>query len=85
MNIEDDDAEYVTISGNVRGLFTIFEGFFRATKSGKIWIAYLYDSKVHYFTNDEATLNHPPQIMLTWSKRFSDAKWVAQNTTKYEE
>lgn len=76
MTDEEDEPNFLAISGNVKGLFTIYEGFIRISKTGKIWIAYLYDGKVHYFTNDKDTLNQPPKIMLTWSKRFEDAKWI---------
>lgn len=74
---EDDAPNYLSISGNVRGLFTIFEGFFRMSKDGKVWIAYLFNNQVHYFTNDASTLNQPPKIMTDWSSRFKEAKWIS--------
>lgn len=73
--LDNDEPGYVSISGAVRGLYTIMEGFFRIGPSGKIWIAYLSDNKVHYFTNDAQTLNSPPKIIQDWSSRFKDAKW----------
>lgn len=76
LETNEDEPNYVAISGSVKGLFTIYEGFFRMSKDQKVWIAYLYDSKVHYFTNDEATVNKPPQILMDWSSRFKEAKWI---------
>lgn len=76
MTTTEDTANEIAISGNVRGLFTIFEGFFRMSKSGQVWIAYLFNNEVHYFTNDEASLNQPPPKVKDWSKNFQDAKWI---------
>lgn len=78
VSVVEDEPNYVSISGNVRGLFTVMEGFFRISKLGQVWIAYLQDGKIHYFTNDDASLNKPPQVMLQWSSRFKDAKWINQ-------
>ena len=72
----DDEADYVSISGNVKGLFTVMEGFFRMSKSGNVWIAYLTDGKVHYFTNDAASVKQSPKVMQDWASRFKEAKWV---------
>jgi hypothetical protein len=72
---ETDDPGYVSISGNVRGLFTVTEGFFRVSDKGQVWIAYLTNGKVHYFTNDTATTKQPPKIMAVWSSRFKNAEW----------
>ena len=78
---EEAAADDVVISGGVRGLFTIYEGFFRMSSTGNVWIAYLYDNKVHYFTNDEASLKQPPKIMVDWYGRFKEAKWITKQVT----
>lgn len=78
---EDDGVNFVAISGGARGLFTIFEGYFRMSTTGNLWIAYLFDNQVHYFTTDPETLNQPPKIMQDWSSRFKDAKWIPQLIT----
>jgi hypothetical protein len=78
---DDDAAGYVSVSGAVSGLYTIMEGFIRLSDSGKVWIAYLKDNKVYYFTNDKAALKQPPTIMQKWSSRFNDAKWIDKHIT----
>ena len=76
MSIEDDAPGFVSIAGNAKGLSTVYEGFMRISNSGKVWAAYLYEKKIHYFTNDEASYKQPPKIILDWASRFKGAKWV---------
>ena len=76
MSNNDDAPDFISISGNEKGLFTIMEGYVRLSKAGKIWLAYLHEGKVYYFTNDEASLKQAPKIMQDWSSRFKEAKWV---------
>jgi hypothetical protein len=76
MTVVDDEPGFVSVAGNAKGLFTIYEGFVRMTTAGKVWIAYLYDGKVNYFTNDAATVSEPPKVMRDWASRFKEATWV---------
>ncbi len=63
--------------GGVRGLYTIMEAIVMVEPSGKLWVAYIDDEQVKYFTNVPAFLQKPPETIEQWRARFEEKPVVA--------
>lgn len=60
------------IWGGVRGLYTITEGIILRGARAQLWVAYLYDDVVRYFTTERAYLTELPKTIEHWRSRFAD-------------
>jgi hypothetical protein len=63
--------------GAVPGLYTVMEGFVMVEPGGRLWVAYIDDEEVKYFTNDAASLSKPPKTLEQWRGRFEEKALVA--------
>ncbi|MDU1575949.1 MAG: hypothetical protein E6868_22275 [Pantoea sp.] len=56
--------------GGVRGLYTYHEGAVIFGTEGELWVAYLNDEKIRYFTNVQEWKGKLPKTFLNWMSRF---------------
>jgi hypothetical protein len=61
----------VTIGG-VRGLYTIMEGIVLRGERGQLWVAYIDDDVVRYFTTECEYKAKLPNTIEKWRERFKD-------------
>lgn len=67
--------EYPTaraIFGGVPGLYTIMESIVMLNDDGEMWVAYIDDEIVRYFTNSRKYIDKPPKTIETWRQNFRD-------------
>jgi hypothetical protein len=69
-NIDAFHAEVVV--GGVRGLYTIMEGILMRGMHGELWVAYIDDDRVRYFTTQTKWKNMLPKTIDAWRERFKD-------------
>lgn len=58
--------------GGVRGLYTYMEGIVMCAPHGGLWVAFLDDNDVKYFTNDINWKTRIPKSIEAWRDRFKD-------------
>jgi len=75
IDVPRDETGAFRFEGAARGLYSILEGMILIHPDGRIWVAYLHDAQIDYFTNVLEATNRPPKAMLAWAERFQDAKW----------
>jgi hypothetical protein len=73
-NIDAFSAD--VIIGGVRGLYTIMEGIMMRGSNGELWVAYIDDEVVRYFTTQSEWKNLLPKTIENWRERFK-AKLVS--------
>lgn len=71
-NLDDFHAK-VTVGG-VRGLYTIMEGIVMCGMTGELWVAYIDDDVIRYFTTQRKWKNELPKTIDNWRERFKDKK-----------
>ena len=71
----DSFAAKVTVGG-VRGLDTIIEGIVMRGKSGELWVAFIDDKVVRYFTTECDFKHRLPVTIDKWRERFMDKEVV---------
>jgi hypothetical protein len=74
---DEDKLGAFVFPGAVSGLYTIMEGIVMVEPSGKLWVAYIDDEEVKYFTNVQAFLQQPPKTIEQWRARFEEKPVVA--------
>lgn len=67
----DDFLADVRIGG-VRGLYTIMEGILMRGPSGELWVAFIDDEIVRYFTTQSEWKDKLPKTIEAWRERFQD-------------
>lgn len=67
-----DDFEVKVFHGGVRGCYTSLEGIVMCGREGDIWIAYISDENVKYFTNRLDWKNKLPRTIEHWHERFNN-------------
>lgn len=55
-----EKEQIYTITGGVPGLFTVMEGIFQFEKNGHIYVAFLDNAGIKYYTNDEQYFQRIP-------------------------
>ncbi len=60
--------------GGVRGLYTIMEGIIMLGSRGELWVAYIDDDVVRYFTTQSVWKTILPKTIKEWRSRFSEKK-----------
>lgn len=60
------------IHGGVRGMYTIMEGIIMSGCRGELWVAYLEDEVVRYFTTQSDWKDTLPKTIENWRSRFKD-------------
>jgi hypothetical protein len=76
-----DDFEARVLIGGVRGLFTIMEGIVMIGRSGEMWVAFLDDEMVRYFTTQTKWKERLPNTIEEWRGRFSEHGVVPHHYT----
>lgn len=56
--------------GGVRGMYTSMEGIVMCSPNGGVWVAYLDENDIKYFTNDNNWKTKMPKTFEEWRKRF---------------
>lgn len=59
-----------TYHGGIRGLYTTMEGMLMIGRMGEVWVIYLLDNKVRYFTNVLRWKKSLPKTFEVWRERF---------------
>lgn len=78
MEEENIDTFHARVTvGGVRGLFTIVEGILMHGDAGELWVAFIDDSVVRYFTTECKYKNELPKTIENWRQRFSEKKVVS--------
>ncbi|MBN9123504.1 MAG: hypothetical protein BGO99_05220 [Nitrosospira sp. 56-18] len=70
----DDDFHAKVIRGGVRGLYTIMEGIVMLGMTGELWVAYIDDDVIRYFTTQVKWKNVLPKTVDNWRERFKDKR-----------
>jgi hypothetical protein len=65
-----DSFDAAVIIGGVRGLYTIMEGILMRGVHGELWVAYIDDDCVRYFTTQTKWKNMLPKTVDVWRERF---------------
>ncbi|MFI5305475.1 MAG: TIR domain-containing protein [Nitrospiria bacterium] len=75
----DSFAAKVTVGG-VRGLDTIIEGIVMRGKNGELWVAFIDDTVVRYFTTECDFKQRLPATIEKWRERFKEKEVVFQSS-----
>jgi hypothetical protein len=67
----DDDSVRVIRAG-VAGLYTIMESIVLVDDAGRMWVAYIDEAVVRYFTNVAQDKRQLPATIEIWRERFRD-------------
>jgi hypothetical protein len=62
--------------GGVRGLYTIMEGIIMCGSRGELWVAYIDDDVVRYFTTQSEWKTALPKTIEDWRSRFAEKEVV---------
>jgi hypothetical protein len=62
--------------GAVRGLYTLIEGIVMRGKSGELWVAFIDNRVVRYFTTECDFTQRLPVTIEKWRERFRDKEVV---------
>ena len=62
--------------GGVRGLYTIMEGVLMLDRKGRIWVAYIDEDVVRYFTTESEWKARLPKTIESWRGGFKDKKVI---------
>jgi len=67
-----------SVAGGVPGLFTIMEGIFQFNEIGQIYVAFLDEGKIKYYTNDEENCQKIPKNneMKKWLQNRGFEKFI---------
>ena len=63
-------------TGGVRGLYTIMEGIIMRGENGQLWIAFIDDEEVRYFTTENEYRHKLPKTIENWRGRFKEKKVI---------
>lgn len=63
-------------TGGVRGLYTIMEGILMLDKQGRIWVAYIDEDVVRYFTTEFEWRERLPKTIDSWRSRFKEKQII---------
>ncbi|BDG72529.1 hypothetical protein Rmf_24580 [Roseomonas fluvialis] len=72
----DHELNAQVITGGVAGLYTFMESIVMLNNAGEMWVAYLNDSKVYYFTNVPSFKTTLPKTIEAWRGRFEAAEVI---------
>lgn len=80
-NLDTFDAK--VFYGGVRGMYTYMEGIIMLSSKGGIWLAYLDDNDIKYFTNDINRKTKTPRTIDNWRSRFQqvEIKYISDTST----
>jgi hypothetical protein len=67
-----DSFDAKVINGGVRGLYTIMEGIIMSGSQGELWVAYLDDNVVRYFTTEPKWKEELPKTIEDWRNSFNE-------------
>ncbi len=67
-----DDFQAKVFHGGVRGLYTIMEGILIIGELGEIWVAYIDEENILYFTTQLKWKDKLPKTINAWRARFPD-------------
>ncbi len=78
-----DTFEAKVFYGGVRGMYTYMEGIIMLSSEGGIWLAYLDDNDIKYFTNDINWKTKTPRTIDNWRSRFQqvEIKYISDTST----
>ncbi|WP_142502821.1 hypothetical protein [Klebsiella sp. 2680] len=78
-----DTFEAKVFHGGVRGMYTYMEGIIMISPEGGIWVAYLDDNDIKYFTNDINWKEKTPKTIDNWCSRFQqvEIKYISDAST----
>ena len=68
----DEKVTARVVFGAIAGLYTIMESVVMFNSVGQMWVAYIDDQTVRYFTNVPAYRNFLPKTIENWRRAFSD-------------
>lgn len=67
-----DNFEAKVFNGGVRGMYTFMEGIVMCSPEGGIWVAYLDENEIKYFTNNNTWKTKIPKTIEEWRSRFQE-------------
>lgn len=67
-----EDSPTKVVWGGVAGLYTIMESIVMCDDRGKMWVAFIDDDSVRYFTNVPEDRERLPRTLEDWRKSFRD-------------
>jgi hypothetical protein len=67
-----DSFHAAVVIGGVRGLYTIMEGIIMRGMHGELWVSYIDDGCVRYFTTQTKWKNTLPKTIDAWRERFKE-------------
>ncbi len=67
------------ITGGAKGLYTFFEAIVMRGTDGQLWVAYIDDEVVRYFTTEREFRERLPQTVERWRDRFRGKNVVFAN------
>lgn len=65
--------------GGVRGLYTIMEGIVMRSEGGRLWVAYIDEDVVRYFTTEREYRQRLPKTIEHWRSRFQEKKVISDS------
>jgi hypothetical protein len=71
----DEFPARVTVGG-VRGLYSIMEGILMCADGGELWVAFIDDDVVRYFTTECEYKNRLPATIENWRARFKNIEVI---------
>lgn len=78
-----DNFESKVFSGGVRGMHAYMDGIIMLSPEGRVWVAYLDDNDIKYFTNDVNWKTKTPKTIDNWRSRFQqvEIKYISDAST----
>jgi hypothetical protein len=70
-------------TGGVRGLYTAMEGIIMRGKNGELWVAFIHDDVVRYFTTEHDSKKILPKTIDEWRARFKEKTVTFEDVMSY--
>lgn len=70
------------VQGGVRGFYTHMEGLLIIGSRGALWVAYIDDDVIRYFTTEPDWQDRLPAAVDKWRERFADKSVVFQGAVQ---
>lgn len=68
----EDEFPARVFCGGVAGLYTIMEGVIMRGDGGQLWVAFIDDTVVRYFTTEHGFKNRLPRTIEKWREPFKN-------------
>ncbi|OWQ47873.1 hypothetical protein CDL60_04560 [Roseateles noduli] len=79
--VEDGSTRF--IRGGVPGLYTEMESIVMLDDTGNMWVAYIDDAVVRYFTNVPTDRDKLPEVFESWRQNFREKEVLFSDSTRF--